>query len=182
MTPDDLDPPPRAARLAVTVRLARHTDIPALQQIEADAASIFAPSDLPPALAQAMDAAALARLVAGGRVWLAQDGHGAALGFVACETIGRALHIVEMDVVPSAARRGIGTALLLQAIGHAESTDDIDVVTLTTFSHLPWNAPFYARHGFRPPAAGGGFEHLNAALASERARGLKNRVAMARAV
>ncbi|MGC4075898.1 MAG: GNAT family N-acetyltransferase [Rubrivivax sp.] len=181
MTPDVFGPPSAAAGLVVTVRVARRTDIPALQQIEAEAASIFAPHDLPPALAQAMDAAELARLIACGRVWVAQDERGAALGFVACETIGRALHIVEMDVVPGAARRGIGTALLRQAIVHAEGTDEIDVVTLTTFSHLPWNAPFYARHGFRALVAGGGFEHLSAALASERARGLKNRVAMARA-
>ncbi|MBK1690202.1 GNAT family N-acetyltransferase [Rubrivivax gelatinosus] len=180
MTPDALDPPPPAARLAVTVRLAGHGDVPALQRIEAEAAAVFAPSDLPPALAQPMDAAELERLVAGGLVWVAQDEHGAALGFVACETVGRALHVAEMDVVPGAARRGIGSALLRQAIDHAEGADTLDVVTLTTFRHLPWNAPFYGRHGFRPLAAGGGFEHLSAALARERTRGLKNRVAMAR--
>jgi GNAT superfamily N-acetyltransferase len=165
----------------VTVRQARREDIPALRRIEAAAASIFAPSDLPPALAQTMDAAELARLIAADLVWVAQDERGAALGFVACETVGRALHIVEMDVAPGAARKGIGSTLLQQAIVHAEGADAIDVITLTTFSHLPWNAPFYGRHGFRQLVAGGGFEHLSAALASEAARGLKNRVAMARA-
>jgi len=53
-------------------------------------------------------------------------------------------------------------------------------VTLTTFRHLPWNAPFYARRGFRvlsPDELGPG---LRAALRGERAQGLRRRVAMRR--
>ncbi|MBK1613934.1 hypothetical protein CKO44_10690 [Rubrivivax gelatinosus] len=180
MTPNPFDAEVPAAGLVVTVRAARHEDIPALRRIEADAATIFAPSDLPPALAQPMAAAELARVIDGGLVWVAQDERGAALGFVACETVASALHVLEMDVVPSAARRGVGSRLLQQAITHAEGADAIEVITLTTFSHLPWNAPFYGRYRFRRLVAGGGFEHLSAALSGESARGLKDRVAMAR--
>ncbi|BAL95250.1 GNAT family N-acetyltransferase [Rubrivivax gelatinosus] len=180
MAPGAINPQAPSARLVVTVRKARHADIPVMRRVEADAASIFAPSDLPPALAQPMAAAELARLIDGGLVWVAQDARGAALGFVACETVGRALHVVEMDVDPNAGRRGIGTTLLQQAIAQAEGADAIEVITLTTFDHLPWNAPFYGRHGFRRLVADGGFEHLRAALANESAHGLKDRVAMAR--
>ena len=59
-----------------------------------------------------------------------------------------AVHLEEMDVVPGHGRRGLGARLLehvcswAQARGHAS-------VTLSTFRDVPWNAPFYRKHGFR---------------------------------
>ena len=47
-----------------------------------------------------------------------------------------------------AMRRGMGTALLTAAERMAEKTRARNL-WLTTYRHLPWNAPFYARLGFR---------------------------------
>ncbi|MGW2250262.1 GNAT family N-acetyltransferase [Kitasatospora sp. NPDC001660] len=49
---------------------------------------------------------------------------------------------------PGHARRGIGRAL----IEHLAATGDAPALTLTTFAGAPWNAPYYARCGFRPLA------------------------------
>ena len=42
----------------------------------------------------------------------------------------------------------IGRALLGHAAQRAAS-DGMPALTLTTFEHVPWNAPYYARLGFR---------------------------------
>lgn len=73
-------------------------------------------------------------------------------------------------------------ALLLQhaaeqcrRLGHNE-------ITLTTFASVPWNAPFYAKYGFRHLLNVSRFAHLTQALARESDRVLRNRVAMFREV
>ena len=50
-------------------------------------------------------------------------------------------------VHPDYGRRGIGTALLTAACAYAQEHGS-PWITLTTFRDLPWNAPWYARHGF----------------------------------
>lgn len=44
-------------------------------------------------------------------------------------------------------RLGIGRCLLRAAI-HEGRLRNLASVTLTTFRDVPWNAPFYAMHGF----------------------------------
>jgi N-acetylglutamate synthase-like GNAT family acetyltransferase len=51
-------------------------------------------------------------------------------------------------VHPDFGRRGLG-AQLLEHVCVCASHEGFAAVTLTTFSHLAWNAPFYAAHGFR---------------------------------
>ena len=46
------------------------------------------------------------------------------------------------------ARRGLGRTLLEHAARRA-AADGLPALTLTTFEHVPWNAPYYARLGFR---------------------------------
>ena len=43
--------------------------------------------------------------------------------------------------------QGIG-GVLLRAIAIDAGNNGFQAITLTTFSDVPWNAPFYARHGF----------------------------------
>ncbi len=45
-------------------------------------------------------------------------------------------------------RQGVGARLLIATLGCMRERGN-RVATLTTFRHLPWNAPFYAHHGFR---------------------------------
>jgi GNAT superfamily N-acetyltransferase len=57
-------------------------------------------------------------------------------------------HLHEIDVHPEHARQGLG-ALLVEAVVAWAQTNEFAWLTLTTFRHLRWNAPFYERHGFR---------------------------------
>jgi ribosomal protein S18 acetylase RimI-like enzyme len=58
------------------------------------------------------------------------------------------LQIEQVTVHPGSARRGLGRALLDHAANRA-AADGLPALTLTTFAQVPWNAPYYARCGFR---------------------------------
>lgn len=164
-----------------SIRFAHLADLERIGQIEIEAASLFPPDALPPAAAAvAMPREELAACLASALLWVAEEqALGVVAGFLAARREGRALHIVEMDVLPRLGRRGVGTRLLRCACKHAAEQGCRDL-TLTTFEHLPWNAPFYARHGFHVLRDFEGHPHLAAALRAERLRGLERRVAMAK--
>ncbi|MFF0409459.1 GNAT family N-acetyltransferase [Kitasatospora sp. NPDC004745] len=73
---------------------------------------------------------------------------GPVVGYLLAEPVDGALHIEQVSVHPDRARRGIGRAL----IEHLAAGTDAPALTLTTFADVPWNAPYYARLGFRPLA------------------------------
>lgn len=77
-----------------------------------------------------------------------QPGPGPIAGYLLAEPVDGALHIEQVSVHPDHARRGIGRAL----IEHLAAGTDAPALTLTTFADVPWNAPYYARCGFRPLA------------------------------
>lgn len=54
-------------------------------------------------------------------------------------------YLDQLSVHPTCMRRGIGSALLR----HVISTNGAGPLWLTTYAHVPWNAPFYVRFGFR---------------------------------
>ncbi len=159
---------------------ARH--LSALPEIERAATSVFSRDDLPSAgQLQLVSDEEFARAQANDRLWVAVDGQDNPVGFLLAEMLDNTLHITEMDVHPDHARRGLGVTLLRHVLLEAEHRGQT-AVTLTTFSHLPWNAPFYGRNGFaelRPDDCG---PELRARLANEAERGLNNRVAMRRQV
>lgn len=136
-----------------SVRLARAADLPALPEIELAAGRLF----LEYAAALALDESALQSAkpieelrqgLENGLLWVAIDAADRPVGFaLAIELDGR-LHLEEMDVLPSHGRRGFGTALIGAVCAAAGRRGQ--EVTLSTFRAVPWNAPFYARLGFRP--------------------------------
>jgi hypothetical protein len=67
-----------------------------------------------------------------------------------------------------------------QTDGRPEARDPGPVLTLTTFAHLPWNARFHARRGFRVLRVDETGPALRAVLRAEAESGLQNRVAMGR--
>ncbi|MFJ3219049.1 GNAT family N-acetyltransferase [Kitasatospora sp. NPDC086801] len=77
-----------------------------------------------------------------------QPGPGPIAGYLLAEPVDGALHIEQVSIHPDHARRGIGRAL----IEHLAAGTDAPALTLTTFADVPWNAPYYARCGFRPLA------------------------------
>jgi GNAT superfamily N-acetyltransferase len=101
------------------------------------------------------------------------------VGFAHACIIDEQAHLDEMDVLPDYGRRGIGTALvdIVEAWAHDEGFDEL---TLITFRHLPWNAPFYAKLGFEVVDDEDLGEEMNDLLQQEAKAGLKiaNRVCM----
>ncbi|PCG86675.1 GNAT family N-acetyltransferase [Streptomyces sp. WZ.A104] len=135
------------------IRSARRSDLPLLQDIERAAGEPFrtlgmafvADDDPPP-----LDLLENYRLA--GRCWVATDPLSATgdrpLGYVLADPVDGALHIEQVSVDPAAARRGIGRALIDRLAALAVGRG-MKALTLTTFTDVPWNAPYYTRIGFR---------------------------------
>lgn len=168
--------------LSVTgVRVAEPEDLPLLAAVEAEADRQFAPLldtsgwGEPPTGEQRAEHGTLLVI-----------GHPAA-GFAHVLFTegpdGPDAHLDQLCVRPRSQRRGLGARLLHAAYGVALDAGAARL-TLTTFADVPWNAPWYARHGFEPvpeplPAA------LEAVREAERRAGLDaggRRLAMARAI
>ncbi|MER7986360.1 GNAT family N-acetyltransferase [Streptomyces noursei] len=66
-------------------------------------------------------------------------------GYLLWDPVDGCCHVEQVSVHPERARRGIGRAL----IDRAERDGALPALTLTTFADVPWNAPYYARLGFR---------------------------------
>jgi GNAT superfamily N-acetyltransferase len=69
-------------------------------------------------------------------------------------------HIDQVSVRPAHGRQGIGRRLIsrVEDWGRDQS---LRGTTLTTFRHVPWNAPYYRRLGYRelaPSEAGPGLQ------------------------
>lgn len=118
-----------------------------MRQIERAAGGIFATvgleavaRDEPPSVAE------LRGYVDGGRIWVIAVGSRPA-GFALVDVLDGHVHLEQLSVDPEYGRRGLGAALLEHVCAWAAQAG-YTAVTLTTFEHLRWNAPFYAAHGF----------------------------------
>lgn len=131
------------------VRPARPGDISRLPAIERAAGSLFTAAGIGGDIS-VLSAEVHATACAEGRLLVAADGADQPVGFLLMDGD----HLAEMDVHPDHGRRGIGAALLGAALDRSRRAGRPHV-TLTTYRDLPWNAPFYARHGFSivPPSA-----------------------------
>lgn len=86
-------------------------------------------------------------LMKSGTVWAALDDTNLVAGFLLAEVGGSDLHICELAVHSVHQRRGVGARLIDAAALHARQ-NGLSALTLTTFTNVPWNAPYYARLGF----------------------------------
>ncbi|APA70192.1 GNAT family N-acetyltransferase [Janthinobacterium sp. 1_2014MBL_MicDiv] len=136
--------------MSYAIRAASGADLPLLAQVERSAAALFAQAG--PELAWLAQGAplplsTLQALQREGGVWLATDGHAAPAGFLAAEPLDGQLFIVELSVALPQQRQGLGARLLAAAAAQAQALG-CTFLTLSTYRHLSWNAPYYARHGF----------------------------------
>ncbi|MFZ9395728.1 MAG: GNAT family N-acetyltransferase, partial [Erythrobacter sp.] len=147
-------------------------DAEALPAIEAAAAQRFL--DLPELSGLDFSATRkpddLRRLIRRGHCLVAYMDN-AIVGFLASEPFGRELHIWEMDVHPAHQRHGIGAGLVRACQIDARNSS-FRALTLTTFRHVPWNGPFYARLGFEEVVALDAHPRLASELAVEADHGL----------
>ena len=86
-------------------------------------------------------------LISAGASWVTVDATGNLVGFLNSSIEQASLHVWELGVHPCAQRRGLGRQLMKCAVNFARLQGCGDV-TLTTFRHVPWNAPFYRSIGF----------------------------------
>lgn len=166
------------------IALAKRDHLEQLQQIELAAAAIFSEVDVPENIrSTATSLDDLASAQADGMLWIALSSDGTPVGFAIVRIVDGLAYLQEIDVHPDHGRRGIGTSLIHSVCAWARS-HRIPAVTLTTFRHLPWNAPFYKRLRFRSLKQDELTPGLAAVLAGEVARGLDpaKRVAMLKQV
>ncbi|MEV0253697.1 GNAT family N-acetyltransferase [Streptomyces sp. NPDC050732] len=169
------------------IRPVTAAELPALQEIERAAGEPFralgmaAIADDEPPSTEELD-----RFRRTGRAWAAVDEgdeDDAPVAYLIAEPLpdAAALHIEQVSVHPRAARRGVGRALIDHAAERARA-EGAAALTLTTFADVPWNAPYYARIGFRPLAESDLTPALRKIRAHEAALGLDRwpRLCMAR--
>ena len=83
-----------------------------------------------------------------GRAWVASDAAGRPVAYLVALELDGALHVEQVSVHPGHARRGVGARLLEHLAGVGRERG-VQRLTLTTFRDVPWNAPYYARLGWR---------------------------------
>jgi GNAT superfamily N-acetyltransferase len=142
-------PPGYGDNERMRIRTARVAELPALQEIERAAGQLFCDIDMPeiagydppplPMLADHQQA---------GRLWVAAADADEPIAYLMADVVDGCLHVEQVSVRPDHARRGLGRALLDHAADQA-AADGLAALTLTTFAHVPWNAPYYTRCGFR---------------------------------
>ena len=131
------------------IRPASPQDIPRLPGIERAAGRLFADLDLvQDSEERTVPIEELEQAQKAGRLWVAAEPHGQPVGFALAAVVDGLAHLEELDVHPDHARRGLGTALVESVCEWARKAG-FEAITLSTFRDLPWNAPFYARMGFR---------------------------------
>jgi GNAT superfamily N-acetyltransferase len=127
--------------VSVGVRQAVAADLPLLPPLEAAADRRFEGLGMWPLPAPGdVEALAAARFVL-----VAGD---PPAGFARVEEVDGLAHLEQLSVHPERQGRGLGGALVEAAFDEALRLG-YGAMTLQTFADIPWNAPFYARHGFR---------------------------------
>ncbi|MDA1358645.1 GNAT family N-acetyltransferase [Glycomyces luteolus] len=132
------------------IRPASIADLPRCQDIERAAGECFRPIGMSEiAEDEPLSLDELAGFQRSGLAWVAVDDDGQPVAYLIAEPVDDALHIEQVSVHPKWARHGIGRRLIEHAAEHA-AAEGIAALTLTTFTEVAWNAPYYARCGFEP--------------------------------
>lgn len=82
------------------------------------------------------------------RLDVARDDTGHAIGFTLVSIAPSGLYLDQVSVHPDHGKKGIGTLLMNNLTSKARKLGQPQII-LSTFRDVPWNAPFYARLGYR---------------------------------
>ena len=133
----------------MVIRDAEAAELPVLQDIDVATGQMFRDIGMPEiAEYDPWPLPDLEHSLAAGLLWVIRGEAGEPVAFLMGSQVDGCLHVEQLSVDPGSARRGLGRALLEHAAQRAAS-DGMPALTLTTFEHVPWNAPYYARLGFR---------------------------------
>lgn len=154
------------------IRRANGEEIALLPDLEEEATMRFwnleAMRDMPDDITSIDD---LVRAHELGHVWVAATLEGDLIGFGYGTVLDECFHLEELAVTQSWGRRGIGRALVAAIADHAAKAGHPGL-TLTTFRDVEWNAPLYARLGFRILEPSAWTAGLAEAVRNEESRGL----------
>jgi GNAT superfamily N-acetyltransferase len=137
-------------KIGYQIRSARMEELPLLSGIEQSAARLFL--DTPYAFLvndKPLSLDFVQQQFSAGRVWVAVDCHETVLGYEIAREVDETFYLQQIDVEPEHGRRGIGSALVKTVCDRAKQ-QGYEIVSLSTFRDLPWNAPFYSKLGFHP--------------------------------
>jgi GNAT superfamily N-acetyltransferase len=147
-----------ACRAEPVIRPPQHDELERLRAIERAAGRMFLEVGMPDIAGdEPLAAAVLDHYRTAGWAWVVTvDGAGGApAGYVVVDVLdepgpapGRSAHVEQVSVDPEHGGLGLGRRLLDHVAAVARQRG-LDAVTLTTFRHVPWNAPYYERCGFR---------------------------------
>ncbi|MDI2029343.1 GNAT family N-acetyltransferase [Saccharopolyspora sp. TS4A08] len=130
------------------IRLAREADLPVLREVERAAGEPFAElgmdlvaTDEPPSVA------VLREFQEAGRAWVhvVED---VPVAYLIAEVVDGCAHVEQVSVRPDHGGRRIGSGLIDNLAAWARDRR-LPALTLTTFTDVPWNGPYYLRCGFR---------------------------------
>lgn len=164
------------------IRLAEPRDLPLLNAIELAAATVFPVGALPEqVLSERLPLEVLRAGMQAESLWVALIPEEEPVGYLLLQVLDGIPLLAQVDVHPAHGRKGLGTALIARGVRYAREAG-FPALYLTTFAHIPWNAPFYERLGFvaLPKEEVPGV--IAGILRDEQARGLDHRVAMRRSL
>ena len=130
------------------IRVPDPSELEQLRDIERAAGALFIDVGMPEIAAdEPFSIEELTAYLDGARIWVFVDDE-TPIGYALVDVVDGTAHLEQLSVDPQHGRRGHGAALLQHVCGWARENGH-DAVTLTTFEHVEWNAPYYQRHGFR---------------------------------
>ncbi|KAF0845885.1 GNAT family N-acetyltransferase [Nocardia caishijiensis] len=154
------------------IRPARERDIAALQEIERRAGVPFAEIGMVAVAEDEPPSAELLReFLASERAWVWPDADDRPIGYLLLGIVDGQPHIDQVSVDPAHSGLRIGKSLIDHAVTWAKS-QGLRELTLTTFTEVPWNGPYYERLGFTYIPVADESPGLRAIRAEESANGL----------
>ena len=122
-------------------------DVRALQALQLRAGSLFRDAGMPEVADNPPSSDALFRESITADLLHVAARREVRIGFTLALATEPDCHLEQMSVDPAFGRQGIGAALVRHLV-HLSRLRGFDRVTLSTFTNVSWNGPFYERLGF----------------------------------
>ncbi len=133
---------------AEVIRVGRNGDLEIVREIERSAGLIFAEyemsaiaEDEPPSIES------LSSYCRDGRLWVVANESDHPIAYLIVDLVDGCAYIEQISVHADYAGKGLGSSLIDMLVLWAKDRK-LPAITLTTFSEVPWNAPYYERLGF----------------------------------
>jgi len=134
---------------ALVIRQASPDEIDEMVSIDVDACTLFDELGLDANLTpdhpySVAERACWMRCAREGNAFLAGHVGAPPVGLLVMDRVDGVPYLEQLSIRRGAMGRGLGRRLLEHAIGWTGR----EPLWLTTYTHIPWNRPFYERHGF----------------------------------